>query len=291
MTPITYSATVGERGVNREDLTVIAIILEQDVRILESLEFHLSKLQFEVTAASSVEAAVSLARRLKPELIIIGIDSSPTDAVRQCKILQSVCDDPILVAIGSQDAFDTDPRLRTAVDHAIVGGLKIAPFLRELRRIAWRRKGVLCPAQAPTVERDGFVVAPSEGVVRIGNRTVSVSTHEADLMYCLVTHAPGAVPRETLLNLVWGVSSATASDRRVEACIYTLRRKIEPNPAQPVHLVLRRGAGYVLVTDATLPRMQSFAPEMITALCGALFGFLAPIQDVLLAASLAASGA
>jgi DNA-binding response OmpR family regulator len=58
------------------------------------------------------------------------------------------------------------------------------------------------------------------------------------------------VPREELLNRVWGYAKhLDIETRTVDIHIAKLRRKIEPDPAQPRHLVTVRGAGYRLLMD------------------------------------------
>lgn len=226
-----------------------ALIVDPDIRILDILDFHLTKLQFEVKTANSLITAVSMARQLKPQVILFGIDAAPGDAMQQCKMLRFASDDPIMVAVGRPESVELDANLRANVDHVLVGEFKIAPFLRDIRRIIWRRKGILCPAQASPMDCGPFVIAPSQGMVYAGNRSIAVSPHEADLMYCLAKRAPEAVSRETLLNLVWGATPRGESDRRVEVCVHSIRQKIEPDPAHPTYLVLRRSVGYVLKTD------------------------------------------
>jgi two-component system response regulator VicR len=83
-------------------------------------------------------------------------------------------------------------------------------------------------------------------LVTIGQKVISISPHEAELLYCLALRSPEPASRETLLNLVWGAAPRGDTDRRVEVCIHEIRRKIEPDPAHPAHLVFRRGFGYVL---------------------------------------------
>ena len=70
-----------------------------------------------------------------------------------------------------------------------------------------------------------------------------------DILEYLAAHSERPVPREELLNKVWGYArDAEIETRTVDIHIAKLRRKIEPDPAEPAHLVTVRGAGYRLLT-------------------------------------------
>ena len=71
-----------------------------------------------------------------------------------------------------------------------------------------------------------------------------------EILQYLNANTDRAVPREELLNRVWGYAKhLDIETRTVDIHIAKLRRKIEPDPAQPRHLVTVRGAGYRLLMD------------------------------------------
>ena len=80
--------------------------------------------------------------------------------------------------------------------------------------------------------------------------TLSFTRREMEILQYLNANTERPVPREELLHRVWGYAKHLEIETRtVDIHIAKLRRKIEPDPAQPRHLVTVRGAGYRLLTD------------------------------------------
>lgn len=83
-----------------------------------------------------------------------------------------------------------------------------------------------------------------------GNQTLAFTRREMDILQYLYRNAERAVPREELLNKLWGYAKhLDLETRTVDIHIAKLRRKIEKDPAQPQRLVTIRGAGYRLLVD------------------------------------------
>lgn len=83
---------------------------------------------------------------------------------------------------------------------------------------------------------------------RLGNENVAFTRREMDILQYLYHHAARAVPREELLNKLWGYAkNLDLETRTVDIHIAKLRRKIENDPANPQRLVTIRGAGYRLM--------------------------------------------
>jgi DNA-binding response OmpR family regulator len=78
----------------------------------------------------------------------------------------------------------------------------------------------------------------------VGNVQIRLTQKEVTILKCLYRASGRPVPRQTLLQEVWGYSSA-ARTHTVETHIYRLRRKIEPDPAHPT-VVVNDGSGYTL---------------------------------------------
>jgi DNA-binding response OmpR family regulator len=83
----------------------------------------------------------------------------------------------------------------------------------------------------------------SRGEVRRNGRPIDVTLTEFKLLAAFVKHAGRVLSRQQLLDLAWG-PGMVLSDRAVDNHIVGLRRKIEPAPAEPRHLVSVRGLGY-----------------------------------------------
>ena len=84
-----------------------------------------------------------------------------------------------------------------------------------------------------------------------GDEALTFTRREMAILEYLAAHADRPVPRDELLNKVWGYArDAEIETRTVDIHVAKLRRKIEPEPSEPRFLVTVRGAGYRLLTGA-----------------------------------------
>lgn len=105
------------------------------------------------------------------------------------------------------------------------------------------------------VELDGLIGLGNEIEIdarnlsgRRGNETLSFTRREVEILQYLKANGDRAVSREELLSKVWGYArNLDLETRTVDIHMAKLRRKIEPDPAQPRYLVTVRGAGYRLL--------------------------------------------
>jgi len=88
----------------------------------------------------------------------------------------------------------------------------------------------------------------SRGELKRGDTAIKLTERERDLLRQFAVRPGVAIARHELVGS-GGDGDATASERAVDVQINRLRRKIEPDPGNPVYLQTSRGRGYVLYTD------------------------------------------
>jgi DNA-binding response OmpR family regulator/predicted ATPase len=117
----------------------------------------------------------------------------------------------------------------------------------------------------------GCVVDLTRGVARPrhGGAPAQLTTREVELLRYLAARAPATVPREELLEHVWGYAEAVIT-RACDNAVRRLRTKIEVDAAAPDHLITAHGEGYrlVLAEAAPAPAPVSVAPAAIDLVLG-----------------------
>jgi len=97
---------------------------------------------------------------------------------------------------------------------------------------------------------DGIEIDSRNLSGRRGEQALSFTRREVEILQYLKANSERPVSREELLNRVWGYAkNLQLETRTVDIHIAKLRRKIEPDPAQPRYLLTVRGAGYRLLTE------------------------------------------
>ena len=82
-----------------------------------------------------------------------------------------------------------------------------------------------------------------EHAVTVAGLPVNLPLKEFELLHLLLANAGRVLPRETLIDRVWG-SDYVGDTKTLDVHIKRLRAKIEPDPASPVHIITVRGLGY-----------------------------------------------
>lgn len=169
----------------------------------------------------------------------------------------------VLAAIRARDR-ELPVILLTAksTDEDVIHGLSLGaddyvakPF--SVAQLVLRVQAVLRRSRA-TLQREATIRLAPDALIdsrnlcgRIQGIEVAFTRREMDVLAYLRAHAERPVPREELLNKVWGYArDADIETRTVDIHIARLRRKIEPDPKLPRYLLTVRGGGYRLMAEA-----------------------------------------
>lgn len=132
------------------------------------------------------------------------------------------------------------PSLLRSVDDFIV-----LPFSEGELLVRVARLLKACPTQCDECRAGPFRVDIRTGEAYVGEERLVLTRKEAALLFALARQAGRTVPRDDLLDEVWGADT-DASSNVLDACIRSLRRKVEPEPGRPRYIVTIRGIGYRL---------------------------------------------
>jgi two-component system OmpR family response regulator len=223
------------------------LIVEDDTNLLETLKYNLRKEGYDVVTASDGEQAIEVARREKPNLIILDIMLPKMNGFEVCRVLRKEMTVPILMLTAKADETDKIVGLEIGADDYMTKPFSMRELLARVRAMLRRTK----MAEAPSSDEPALL--------KIGNLEVDIARHRASLsgaalelspkefdLLAFLTRNKGLVfSREQLLEKVWGYDYAGDS-RTVDVHIRWLRQKIEVDPSYPMYLVTVRGTGYKL---------------------------------------------
>lgn len=237
------------------------LIVDDERMLVETIEYNLQKAGFETFTAYDGESALARVRESGPQLVILDLMLPKLSGWEVCRVLRH--DPEYRVSSGSSRARGAPGILmltaRGEESDRVIGlemgadDYLVKPFsMRELvaRVRALLRRSVDESAsdaegnlQVGTVHLD---VARHEVRVQAENgtsREVKLSLKEFELLRVLLSQPGQAVPRERLLERVWG-DDFFGDERTLDVHIRWLREKLEPNPSQPKHILTVRGVGY-----------------------------------------------
>ena len=211
------------------------------------LTYQLGKIGLDVVSAGAANAGLALARHRQPDLVLISDTLTHADAHSVCSQVRSLAPGA-LVVICSAEHVEPKPT-GTAADHYLSMSDKMPRLLGQIKSLLWRGKAYMPAENMPPMVAGDVTVDLRQCEVSLLGRKVEVTVKEAELLYFLARKSPHYVDREMILNCVWNSKPRGHTDTRLDVFIFTLRRKIEPNPQYPRYVIYRRGVGYKLSTE------------------------------------------
>ena len=216
------------------------LVVEDEPGIAFALEADLQSEGYEVTLATTGDEALRAARAETFDLVLLDVMLPGKDGFEVCRELRrSGFKAPILMLTAKAQEAEKVMGLELGADDYIT-----KPFSpRELRA---RIKAGLRRSAGDATEVFRFGDAEVDFArceVRRSGAAIELSALEFKLLTAFVRSRGRVLTREQLLDAAWG-RDVSLNDRVVDNHIVSLRRKIEPDPAQPRFLVNIRGLGY-----------------------------------------------
>jgi len=221
------------------------LIIEDDREIVEviSLAFQIRWPEVEVVSSSLGERGVELAESEKPDIIILDLglpDISGFEVLKQIRLFSTV---PILILTVRADESDIVKGLEWGADDYMLKPFRQLELLSRIRALTRRRDSFI--EETPLVCGQ-LHFAPSTRQLRKGEKEISLTRTEGDILYCLMRNAGQVVPYSSLAEAVWGEDYPDSTDS-LRVYIRRLREKIEEDPSNPQIILTRASVGYSLV--------------------------------------------
>lgn len=225
-------------GVGTTILTV-----EDDERIRTSVRLSLEDEGWSVEEAETGEDAIARFSASDADVVLIDIMLPGIDGFEVCRSIRRQSDVPIIMVTARADTHDVVAGLEAGADDYLT-----KPFVP--KELSARIRAMLRRARTPAPGNPHLVfgeleVVPQEGLVTRNGEPVHLTKTEFRLLVELAAQPGLVLSREDLLERVWG-HGVFGDGRLVDVHIRRLRTKVEPDPANPTHVVTVRGLGYKL---------------------------------------------
>ena len=220
------------------------LVVEDNADLAFAVTTALQSEGFDVAVACTGPEAVARARERDADLIILDLMLPGFDGYRVIRTLRGDgIETPILVLTARGEEADKVKGLRLGADDYVTKPFGAMELLARVEALL-RRSRLSAPAAAAVLDRFGEVeVNRAARTVKRRGDPVALTPKEFDLLIALMDQAGAVVTRGDLLSAVWGYQQ-DVSTRTVDIHVFELRAKLEPNPAQPVHIITVRKTGY-----------------------------------------------
>ena len=226
------------------------LIVEDEVAIRTGLVDVFTYHGYETADASEGREALRMALSGRFDLILLDVMLPGLDGFQICqKVREHLPDQPVIMLTAKTRDEDIVQGLSLGADDYIAKPFSVTQLVLRVRAVL-RRTHQHPPADRYIKLADGLQldVLNLSGTCEGGR--LAFTRREMEVLSYLYANSDRPVSREELLSGVWGYArELDIETRTVDIHIAKLRRKIEPNPKAPRHLLTVRGAGYRLVVD------------------------------------------
>ncbi|MET8760564.1 response regulator [Lentzea sp. NPDC004782] len=218
------------------------LVVDDEPQIVRALRINLSARGYEVLTAHDGATALRLAADGKPDVVVLDLGLPDMDGTDVIAGLRGWTTLPIIVLSARTDSADKVDALDAGADDYVTKPFGMDELLARLRA-AVRRSAVAGPEDEPVVRTASFTVDLAAKRVLKDDAEVHLTPTEWGLLEVLARNAGKLVAQKQLLRDVWGPAYEKET-HYLRVYLAQLRRKLEPEPARPRHLLTEPGMGY-----------------------------------------------
>lgn len=223
------------------------LIADDEAVICEVLKYYLEKEGYQVIIAADGSEAIEAVYRHKPDLVILDLLMPRLDGIEVCQEIRKKTEIPVLFVTSKDESFHmaqgfgagADDYIRKPFDPMEVV-LRVKAHLRRFRNLYKMNSD---GKKANILEIDGLKIDLSNRVVKVNDTAISLTAKEFELLSLLAENPNRFFNSEQLMGHVWN-SPESVDQRSLMVHISNLRKKIEPDPSNPVYIVSVRKIGY-----------------------------------------------
>ena len=227
----------------------LVLVVDDEPNIVRILTAYLEREGFQVIAAGDGIEAVDVARRRRPDLVVLDLMLPELDGLEACRRLRQESDMPVLMLTARNEDIDKLVGLHLGADDYVTKPFNPREVVARVKAILRRSRGdgARRVLRASSMELDPEARVASKNGVELG-----LTALEFDLLATFMAR-PGRVwTREELLDRCWRegrLDQHPGDARLVDVHIANLRKKLEDEPGSPRLLQTIRGVGYKLAAN------------------------------------------
>lgn len=218
----------------------LVLVVDDDQDLAEMLSIVLNGAGIDVDLVARGDEVLEVFRNNPPDLVLLDVMLPGINGIEVCKLIRAESMVPIVMLTAKGDTQDVVLGLEAGADDYMVKPFRhpselIARIKTRLRRTNSDIAGLLAIS-------DLSIDVQAHHVLR-GNKVISLTRLEFDLLVALAKEPGRVFTRDALLSEVWGYRHSTDT-RLVNVHVQRLRSKIEHDPENPEIVVTVRGVGY-----------------------------------------------
>jgi len=220
-------------------------VVEDEPSFVDALTIGLTREGFTVEFA--VDGAEALARfdAVDPDLVLLDVMLPKVSGIDVCRQLRKRTQVPIIMVTAKGAEIDTVVGLEVGADDYVTKPYRLRELVARMRAVLRRasERDGSAMIDSHRLEVDGVSLDPGQHLVHVDGEPLTLPLKEFELLHILLANAGQVLPRETLIDRVWG-HDYVGDTKTLDVHIKRLRSKIELDPSAPERITTIRGLGY-----------------------------------------------
>jgi two-component system response regulator RegX3 len=218
------------------------LVVEDEQSYREALSYMLDKEGFTVSTAATGPDALGLFERDGADIVLLDLMLPGLSGTEVCRRLRQMSTVPVIVVSAKDTEVDRVVGLELGADDYVTKPYSPRELVARIRAVL-RRGGEPVEEAGAAVESGPVRMDVDRHVVTVAGQDVRLPLKEFELLEMFLRNAGRVLTRGQLIDRVWG-SDYVGDTKTLDVHVKRIRAKIEPDPAQPRHLVTVRGLGY-----------------------------------------------
>jgi two-component system, OmpR family, response regulator RegX3 len=218
------------------------LVVEDEESYSDPLSYLLRREGYEVSVAETGPAALALFDSNGADLVLLDLMLPGLSGVDVCRRLRQRSSVPVIMLTAKDSEIDKVVGLEIGADDYVTKPYSSRELLARIKAVL-RRLAEPEELVSPTLESGPVRMDVERHTVTVGGVSTQLPLKEFELLEMMLRNAGRVLTRIQLMDRVWG-SDYIGDTKTLDVHIKRLRAKIEPDPANPRHIVTVRGLGY-----------------------------------------------
>jgi len=219
------------------------LVVDDEPRIADLARDYLEHAGFAVRTAASGEAALDIVRRDRPDLVVLDLGLPGVDGLDVTRAIRRDSSLPVIMLTARDDELDKLLGLELGADDYVTKPFSPRELVARVRAVLRRVDAGPDRAAAEVIRAGDLTLDLPRMRTEIAGRAIDLTPTEFALLAALARQPGRIFTRSQLLDAVHGVAFESY-ERAIDTHIKNIRRKLEPDPRRPVHVLTVYGVGY-----------------------------------------------
>jgi two-component system KDP operon response regulator KdpE len=223
-------------------MTCKILVVDDEPQIRRVMRTALAAEGYIVVTAKSAGEAFEELRDERFDLILLDVNMPGVSGLEACSEIRRTSEIPIIMLTVRDGEADKIAALDSGADDYVIKPFSIPELMARIRANL-RRSGYRAISGTSTLSFGEVVINLGTRHVHVHGHDVRFTPKEFDLLHYFATHPDVTIPHGKLLQAVWGPDYGNETEY-LHVFVNQIRRKIEADPANPVHLITEPRVGY-----------------------------------------------